>query len=301
MTTTNLLYKYQNGNVEVCLYEDGTKTQEWDDNEIPNPIYPNSMDIKITNSCDLGCEFCHEMSTIDGKHADLHKLLNLLKDLPKGTELAIGGGNPLFHPDLTMFLEACKDLELIPNMTVNYVHAVALRNQLNYLLGSNLIYGLGISISSSFIESNINKLVKLENAVYHVIAGVSSISILDKIAKSSIKKVLILGYKEVGRGINYFDPEVEQIKQEWFDNIHKYIGKIHLSFDNLAIKQLNIRRFFTEKSWNNFYMGTDGQFTMYIDAVEEKYAVSSTSSEKIPITENIKDIFTHVKQTILQP
>ena len=66
-----LINKYLNGNVTVTLFDNGTKIQEWDDNEQPNPDYPNSMDIKITNYCNAGCSYCHEKSTINGKHADL--------------------------------------------------------------------------------------------------------------------------------------------------------------------------------------------------------------------------------------
>ena len=50
-----------------------------------------------------------------------------------------------------------------------------------------------------------------------------------------------------------------------------------MSFDNLAIEQLNIRRFFTDKEWEEFYMGDDGNFTYYIDMVERKFAKSSTA------------------------
>ena len=65
-----LLNKYLNGNVTVTLFDNGTKIQEWDDNEGVHPDYPNSMDIKITNYRNAGCSYCHEKSTINGKHAD---------------------------------------------------------------------------------------------------------------------------------------------------------------------------------------------------------------------------------------
>ena len=100
-----LLQKYKNGNVDVEIYTDGTKIQEWEgDYKDAKPEFPNSMDVKITNYCDLNCPFCHEESTTKGKHGDLNKLLEILSDLPKGVEIAIGGGNPLDHPDLMYFL-----------------------------------------------------------------------------------------------------------------------------------------------------------------------------------------------------
>lgn len=291
----NLLYKYTNGNVIVSIFDDGTKIQEWNDNEKPNPIYPNSMDIKITNKCDLGCKFCHEMSIPNGKHGDLFKLLELIYDLPSGTELALGGGNPLDHPDLIWFVEELKKLNIIPNITINCKHIIKYMPTLNWLINNKYIYGLGISIDDSFNFKLLDSFNDTSNIVYHVIAGVHPISVLEQIKESPVKKVLILGYKDVGRGIDYHDDSVNRIKKEWYDLLPQYIGKVHLSFDNLAIEQLNIRRFFTDESWKNFYMGSDGQFTMYIDAVEENFAVSSTSKDKFPINGSISEIFSKVR------
>lgn len=63
-----LLNKYLNGNVTVTLFDNGTKIQEWDDNEGAHPDYPNSMDIKITDYCDAGCKWCLVPETIvEGK------------------------------------------------------------------------------------------------------------------------------------------------------------------------------------------------------------------------------------------
>ena len=297
-----LLNKYLNGNVTVTLFDNGTKIQEWDDNEQPNPDYPNSMDIKITDYCDAGCKWCHEKSTINGKHADLEYLLDFLQELPKGTELAIGGGNPLDHPGLVPFLISCKSLGLIPNLTVNYKHACRVKytDLINKLLDNNLIYGLGISILDNFVEYDITKFNKKDNIVYHVIAGVNDLSILDKIKNSCVQKCLILGYKNYGRGENYLSPEVVSNLSNWTDNLGQYIKKIHLSFDNLSLKQLNIKQYLTDEEWDRFYCGTDGAYTMYIDAVEQKYAMSSTNPNKYDLVGDIKSIFSNINSQIKQ-
>ena len=44
---------------------------------------------------------------------------------------------------------------------------------------------------------------KKDNIVYHVIAGVNDLSILNKIKESPVKKCLILGYKDYGDRMNY--------------------------------------------------------------------------------------------------
>lgn len=299
-----LLNKYLNGNVTVTLFDNGTKIQEWNDNEQPNPDYPNSMDIKITDYCDAGCKWCHEKSTTNGKHADLEYLLEIIQYLPRGTELAIGGGNPLDHPGLVPFLITCKSLGLVPNLTVNYKHIckdyIGIFNYkyidlVNKLLYENLIYGLGLSIDNYFNHYTINQLCKLDNVVYHVIAGVNDLSILNKIKESPVKKCLILGYKDYGRGQQYRSQKLTDNLKNWTDNLGQHIKKIHLSFDNLALKQLNIKQYLTDEEWNKFYCGGDGSFTMYIDAVEQKYAKSSTNSNKYEFIGNMKDIFNNIK------
>jgi hypothetical protein len=65
----------------------------------------------------------------------------------------------------------------------------------------------------------------------------------------------------------------------------KYFGKSIISFDNLAIEQLNVRRLFTNKGWDKFYMGDDFTFTMYIDAVKQHYAPTSRNSYRKSFSE----------------
>ena len=99
--------KVKNGNYTMYLdLETGTKIRK-NDLDFFDPEKPESMDIKITNKCDMGCQFCHENSTPDGLHGDIMNL-KFIETLLPYTELAIGGGNPLTHPDLIPFLEKCK-------------------------------------------------------------------------------------------------------------------------------------------------------------------------------------------------
>ena len=261
-----------------------------------NKIYKKSYDGDVFNlnvrdnhnyfANNLLVSNCHEESTSSGLHGDLDNLINLIKDLPKGTELALGGGNPLSHPNLVPFLEVCKELGIICNITINFKHILPFSTLLNDLINKELVYGVGISISDNSNLSHLTIIENRKNIVFHIIAGVESIKILDKIKESEVKKVLILGYKEFGRGVNFYNSSVEECKKEWFNEIHKYIKKMHLSFDNLSVKQLEIKRFLTDEEWKSFFMGEDGQFTMYIDAVKEEFAISSTSSSRFPILKN---------------
>ena len=43
------------------------------------PIFPESIDIKITNYCENNCPMCHESSNINGTHANLnHPFLTVI-------------------------------------------------------------------------------------------------------------------------------------------------------------------------------------------------------------------------------
>ena len=72
-----------------------------------------------------------------------------------------------------------------------------------------------------------------------------------------------------------------------------------MSFDNLALKQLNIKQYLTEEEWSRFYCGSDGSFTMYIDAIEQKYAMSSTNPNKYDLVGNMKDIFANINSQVV--
>lgn len=56
-----ILNQYINGNTLVTIYNDGTKIREY--NKDPQPEFPESIDLKITDYCDMGCPYCHESST----------------------------------------------------------------------------------------------------------------------------------------------------------------------------------------------------------------------------------------------
>lgn len=299
----SLIGKYQNGNYTVQIFDDGTKIRE-NDLDFFEPEFPESMDIKITNSCDRNCPFCHEASTPHGKHGDI---LNLpfIDTLHPFTELAIGGGNPLSHPDLIPFLEKLKERNLIPSMTVNQVHFLQNLTLLKQLTDEKLIYGLGVSYTPDLILGGNNSLKdalrQFPNAVIHVINGIISVDELKSRAGCGFK-LLILGYKDFRRGSTNLSANYEGIQtrqRELYDMLPKIIEEKWfkvVSFDNLTIQQLDVKRLMTEEAWQRFYMGDDGGFTMYIDAVNEEYAVSSVSTERYKLKNNIREMFETIRK-----
>ena len=291
--------RYQNGNYTVTIdTKTGTKIRE-NDLDFFRADFPESMDIKITNCCDMGCPMCHENSTKYGLHGDIMSEIFIDKLHPY-TELAIGGGNPLEHPDLVPFLEKCKELHLIPSMTVNQVHFEKNDKMLKELVDKKLIYGLGISLVNADKEF-IAKVKEFPNAVIHVINGMSAApSELERLAHHGLK-ILILGYKEFRRGEDHYKVANELIDKKkcaLYEKLPQILNEGWfevVSFDNLAIKQLDAQRLMSNEDWEQFYMGDDGSATMYVDMVNREFAKSSTSTERYQLEDDIITMFNKIR------
>ena len=273
-----LLSKYKNGNYNVVIFDDGTKIR-YNNLDCLIPEFPESMDIKISNYCPFGCRMCHERSSENGEYG---KILNhsFIKTLHKGTELALGGGAVTYHPDLIPFLQELKEKGIITSITINQREWE--ETKIKYLIDNKLIYGLGVSFYE-FNEEMWNEILKYPNIVVHLIAGFHSKEVFEYFANKGAK-ILILGYKNWGRGEEYYQQHSDSISAK-INELKELLPTLFtkckvVSFDNLAIKQLDIRKVVGEEKWKEFYMGDDGQYTMYVDLVKNECAKSSTSPER---------------------
>lgn len=290
----NLLGVYQNGNYIVKIFNDGTKIRMTnDDNFVPS--FAENCDVKITDKCDGNCPYCYEGCTVHGKHAELLNV-DWIDTLHPYTELAING-NDLSHPQLVRFLEKLKSKKVIANMTVNQKHFMEHFDFINELIRYKLVNGLGVSLidpTPEFIE----KIKKFPNAVIHVINGVCKPEWYEAMANQGLK-ILILGYKELRRGVDYLETNhnsINNIKAWVYDNLPELIKWFKVvSFDNLAIEQLEVRRIMSEKEWESFFMGVDSEFTFYIDMVSDVFAKNSLSMDRHPIMNNIDAMFETIR------
>lgn len=297
------MVKYKNGNTTVMLdLDNGTKIRYCADDKI-KPEQPESMDIKITDCCNgvngNVCAWCHERSTPYGKHGDIMNA-KFIEALHPYTELALGGGNVLTHPDLVPFLEKCKELKLVPSITVHQKHFMDNVDFLKELYDKKLFYGLGVSLwnvnDTDIGFELIDDLDMFPNAVIHVINGIVTVDELYMLCHMGYK-ILILGYKEFGRGIGFYgncSHEVEYHKKQLYDMLPKIIDDNWysvVSFDNLAVQQLDVKRLMSEDEYNKFYMGNDGESTMYVDLVKNQFAKSSTSVKRYNLMDDIKPMF----------
>ena len=74
---------------------------------------------------------------------------------------------------------------------------------------------------------------------------------------------------------------------EYFNHIsdlHTWFSTV--CYDNLAIRQLNIREYVNKSDWERLFLGEDGQYSYYIDLVDGEYGISSFDSNRY----SLKDV-----------
>ena len=277
------LGNYKNGNYTVTIYDDGTKVRETNDDKfIPN--FAECIDVNLSYKCNVGCKFCYLNCNPKGKEADLksENTLKFLDSLKPYTEIALNLNNYEMK-GLKYFLTEAKKRNIIANVTVN-IKII----DLDYLLDlkkDNLIHGIGVSISdfNNLDKELILRLSKIDDIVFHLVAGIVTASDMIKLSEIADLKVLILGYKNIGKGETLLKNNFSIINNINLikNNINglKYFFKV-MSFDNLAVKQLNLKETFKD-IFNDYYMGDDGQFTYYVDLVYNTFSKSSLDKNTI--------------------
>jgi len=290
--------RYKNGNTTVTIdLTDGTRWMETEDDDFKLD-FPVSIDVNIGNRCDGSCPFCYINASHDGINADLmHQFW--VHTLHPYTEIAING-NSVDHPQLEAFLRQLADKRVIANMTVNQIHFERKEQLIRRLIDDGLVNGLGISLRKATPEF-VAKVKTIPNAVIHTINGILTAEDLETLRDNDLK-LLILGYKHLGRGVGYSEENdlLLKARQKYLYDVLPTLPdhfKV-ISFDNLALEQLDVRRILTDGEWAEFYQGDEGSLSMYIDLVSGKFGVSSLCSEAEmhPIMDSIEEMFKVVKK-----
>ena len=295
-----LITKYQNGNATVELYDDGTRVIT-----TPDPSfefeYPLNIDIRVSTRCMFGrnpktgvgvCEFCHESASTVGVECNYEELKYTLDELPKGIELAVGCND--LTEGLEDFITWCGHRGFIVNLTVNQGHLRRYHEGLKRLVNEGFIKGLGVSYRSELKWDVREGILEYPNTVFHVIAGIDDVEDVLKLKKRGVKKILVLGEKDFGFNKGNVDL-LSRPHREWFWWVSKFFTEFEtVSFDNLALEQLKVRRFFTDEKWEEF---NQGEYSFYINAVNGTFAPSSRSEDIITWNNiSIREYFKHLNK-----
>lgn len=300
--------KYKNGNYEIRLYHDGTKIRLLDDKKFSKfePAFAECIDMTITEKCNYGCSFCYLGCTSEKKHPDLDSdgINTFIKSLNPGTEVAINI-NDVEQPGLENFLMKLRNQKVVTNATVSFKELVKHESILHEWQKKQLIFGIGIS-TSIFDYTSVKLIKSFKNSVIHIIAGVLNEKdlkdLMNSIETIPFVRLLVLGYKNLGRAcLN------EKVKDN-IDLMKDYIPRMLettsvLSFDNLAIEQLDVKSMFLSDTWEKIFMGNEGEFTYYVNLTDMTYGINSIapSNERYEMKEQGYDsvqMFRYLKEKL---
>lgn len=102
-------------------------TLRWADKRFGNPVrapWPELADISISNHCSKACAFCYRDSSPDHSFMTVEQYdyaLSALQSERWGNvfQVALGGGEPLEHPDFTRIIEKTNARGIVANFTTN--------------------------------------------------------------------------------------------------------------------------------------------------------------------------------------
>lgn len=277
---------YVNGNYQVKIKKDGTKVRTCFEEHF-KAKRPETIDVNLSNYCENNCDYCYLAATKEGKSAVVETDA-FFETIPPYTELAVNFFN---KKDLLLKnLELFKKRKFITNLTIHWSDFINNKEWLLKLQEKQLVYGIGVSVTS---EVDLKLTEDFEDLVFHTIAGITPITTFKKLKG---KKVLILGFKTKGRTINKKVPDLKELKTElkkkllgdWFEV---------LTFDNLAIEQLSLKKDIKKEVWEKYYLGAEGNASFYYGAVSKKAFRSSTEPlEKELVGKNALTIFKNLKE-----
>jgi len=171
---------------------------------------PELADVKITNHCNFNCDFCYQNSSPRGRHAKTETVFRAIDALAELEvfEIAIGGGDPVDHPDFNKIVSYARDKGIIPNFST--------RN-LDFILSpafpeiAELVGSIGYTITSladlDKLENTINTVDRFSYRTslfkVHIVENSLEIGDLMEVAKFcqiNHLPIIFLGAKHIGRG-----------------------------------------------------------------------------------------------------
>ena len=193
-------------------------TMRWGTTLNDDPIWapvPELADISISNHCTKGCSFCYRDSTANHEFMSVDDYCFVLdamyhKDLGGVFQVALGGGEPLEHPDFLRIIDETIKRNIVPNFTTNGLHlsqdicaairgkvgAVALSiSSINELMRDHIdmLVGNGIRTNIHYVlsQENIDEAIEILSGRYTVLF-------------QGINAIIFLTYKPAGRADKSF-------------------------------------------------------------------------------------------------
>ena len=251
-------------------------TFRWGASFAANPLlapWPELADISISNHCTNNCDYCYRNSQPDESFMTVEEYKYVLQCLNHPYwgnvfQVALGGGEPLEHPDFLDIIKVTNEFDIVPNFTTNGIH---LNREITHSLSGN-VGAAAISISDMRGLANINLELMFEYGIrtnLHFLLSNKTIEqaiymLEGKFDDSlhGLNAIIFLTYKPTGRAVSsnclIWNENLRRFLQLLCEN--KY--RIRIGFDACFVPLLlhftNIDPVFVDPC-------ECGRFSVYID------------------------------------
>jgi pyruvate-formate lyase-activating enzyme len=249
-----------------------------------SPVVPELIDLKITDYCDMGCDFCYQGSTEEGMHAALDDILGCVGKYSSNVyEFAIGGGEPTTHPEFAKILEKLNSTANTVNFTTRSTKWMDDKEIVESVKDN--VVGVAYSVENvadagKFIAAHLDNIGTDVQLYLHVIpelAGEDELKNIIELTESMQKElpwgfrihITLLGYKTTGRGSSQNPGKMKNLI-----DIIKSAGRTPIGIDT-KIAQDYKNEIEEARISRKLYTDKEGEFSIYIDAVQCKAYKSS--------------------------
>lgn len=244
-----MIRKHFKGYNFVCIPETGV-TMRWGDTVSEDPYmapWPELADISISNYCTNGCEYCYRSSNQEGAFMSVSDYRFVLEELTSEEygsifQVALGGGEPLLHPDFVEILRVTREeYGIIPNYTTcgkffnqdnleatrKYCGAVAVSWDPYRNLSLEEISEIGSKLKEEGIRVNIHYVIS-ENTIKDAVKLVKGN--YDEYLKD-FNAVIFLTYKATGRAGRSDMIRSQETLREFLDLVDEPSTELKVGFD----------------------------------------------------------------------
>lgn len=238
---------------------------------------PELVDIKISDYCSWGCEFCYQGSTTEGEHARLSDIFYIADELSRAKvfEVAIGGGEPTEFPEFLSVLTYFHSVGIVPNFTTK--SHIWVRKNWKYIEPLIGAFAYSADNEKQLIQASKHfRDIPNDRINIHCVMGLQKRNDFYNYMKTANKlklRVTLLGYKTTHRGADF---EYFQLYHWWLEVIAQLIQERQcptFSIDTTLAKQYQneLKQILPDYTYHT----EEGKFSCYVDAVTMKIGASS--------------------------
>lgn len=259
-------------------------------------VWPELVDLKITDACQFGCKFCYQGSTPKGRVASIEEILTAIDMCAEMgvLELAIGGGEPTNHPEFELILSYAREKGMVPNFTTRNL-SYLLENETWRTSTGAAAYSVdtkaGLMAFVKAIEATKDEWRYRNSTVVQIVVGVQSeqeLSAMLEYASAKYLRVTLLGYKTTGFGSNVtpYEYDLISVLQKLGEEKTPELGVdsvLAAKYGKALQEKLNVDI--------RCIVDREGSYSMYMDAVTG-YAHRSSFEEDMSKAHSFRDLDT---------